>query len=101
MRPAFSNKPRARACFWAMLFIAAVGSVGMQTLALLARGAGDDAWVDAVYRFDEDALPSCEQLAGRAQLLLADRDLSWARLAGLEASTAVDGRCRSEGRVVM
>lgn len=101
MRPASSSKLRARGCFWAMLFIAAVGSVGMQTLAMLARGAGDDAWVEAVYRFHEDALPSCEQLAGRAQLLPADGDVHWARLAGLEASTAVDGRCRSEGRVVM
>lgn len=84
-----------------MLLIAALGSLGMQTLALLNKGAGDDAWVNAVYRFREDALPSCAQLAGRAQWLLTESEVDWARLAGLEALTPVDGRCRSEGRVVM
>lgn len=101
MRPASSSKLHARSGFWAMLFIAVVGSLGMQTLAMLSKGAGDEAWVDAVYRYDPDAVPSCEQFAGRAQWLLTESDVDWARLAGLEASATVDGRCRSEGRVVM
>ncbi len=98
MRPGWSSKLRVRGSLVAMFFIVAVGSAGMHGLALLARSAGDEAWVDAVYRFRPDAVPSCEQLAGRAHLPRADADLRWARLGELAESTTVDGRCRMESR---
>jgi hypothetical protein len=101
MRPAWSSKLHARGGFWAMLFIAAVGSVGLQALALSARASGDDAWVDAVYHFRSDTLPSCEQLAGRPQLPLSEGNVDWVRLGGLGASTTIDGRCQFDERVAM
>ena len=101
MRPAWSSKLRARGGFVVMFFIAAVGSVGMQTLAMLARGSGDEAWVQAVYRFRADAMPSCEQLAGRAHGTAEEGELAWARLGGLGASATVDGRCRIEARLAI
>lgn len=101
MRPAWSSKLRARGGFWMMLCVAALGSIGMQTLAMLARQNGDEAWVNAVYRFHTDAIPSCEQLAGRARSTPGEDDVDWARLGGLGSATTVDGRCRLEARLVI
>lgn len=101
MRPAWSSKLRARGGIWPMLFSAAVGVVGMQILAMLAKGPDDEAWVDAVYRYRADAIPACELLAGPAQRPRAESDMGWARLSGLDTATAADGRCRSQGGVVM
>lgn len=101
MRPASSSKLRARGGFWVMLCVAAVGSIGMQTLTMLAKQTGDEAWVDAVYRFNTDAIPSCELLAGRAQSTPGEGDVNWARLGGLGSAITVDGRCRLETRLVI
>lgn len=100
MRPIWSSKLRARSGFWLMLAIAAIGSTGLQLLALQLRGPPDDALVDAVYRYRADALPACEQLLGRSPLALPPHEVEWVRMSGLPPVTS-DGKCRAEARLVL
>lgn len=101
MRPGCSSKRRAHGGFRVMGVIAAVGVAGLQLMTMLAKGSGDEAWIDAVYRFRTDAIPSCEQLAGRARMRPAEGSIEWARLDGLGASTTIDGRCRIDARLAI
>lgn len=73
----------------------------MQLLALLAAGDRDDAFMPAVYRYQPDATPVCEQLLGRQLLVLPQQAVDWVRLSGLMPPAATDGRCRPGARLAV